>query len=55
MNEKILVIKLGALGDFIQALGAMQAIFRSSSSPIIGKMHVRLTRTRLFSRDHLHS
>lgn len=28
MNEKILVIKLGALGDFIQALGAMQAIRR---------------------------
>ena len=25
-NEKILVIKLGALGDFIQALGPMAAI-----------------------------
>lgn len=35
MDEKILVIKLGAMGDFVQALGPMAAIRRHHSKALI--------------------
>jgi ADP-heptose:LPS heptosyltransferase len=43
MQEKILVIKLSALGDFILALGAMEAIRRHHK-----KAHITLLTTKLF-------
>ena len=38
MNEKILIIKLGALGDFIQALGPMAAIRKTHKNAYITLM-----------------